>query len=737
MSHFRADDVSTGVIDEARATAAKLLDAGVSDTSNGVVREWYEQLIDELPFSVFIKDPAGRYVVVNRRFVEFQQSIRPLTKERIIGAIPSDLVGHSVADAHAQADERVLDGETIRDWDVSIRRVDGTDQVFRVSKFPLRGDDGAIVGLIGISTEVTESTRVAKELAESERRYRLALRASRDGIWELDIASWTTTISPRCARMLHLPVSGDPMPSDSLFGYQRPGERQRVLDAIERLQTDPGQMMSVRCDIVLHDGEPRTVQLESAALTENGVVVRLIGSIADVTDAVENERRLEHLANHDHLTSLDNRRSLTMAIDRIIENDVCGAVLLYLDLNGFKLVNDSFGHPAGDEMLIAVGERLRDHVEPDDLVARLGGDEFAILLRPGVEGQDRASEITRAILDSFSEPFVIGGVETFASVSIGVLATEGYTNSDDLVRDADTAMYSAKKQRAPVSYFEPGMHQAASSLRKLHSDLRRANERNEFRLVYQPIVRAVTGSVVAVEALLRWMPAGTTTTLLPSTFLPALEETGLIVDVGNWVIEEACRQLAAWRAVDHLEGVRVSINLSRAQIHQIELASWISECLGRFGLRGSDVIFELTETAISTDTAQLLSVLQEIRALGAGVAIDDFGVGQSCLSQLHDLPIDQMKIDMSFVRRIHDGTVHDDPVLGAILGLSAALDKRTVAEGVETEDQATWLVAHGCEKLQGFFFDRPLTPLQVSEQIVDGRLTTSGVLASAATVDAT
>lgn len=693
--------------------------------STSLLLGWYGALLDELPVAVFVKDLEGRYLVVNKQFVDEYNERAPVTRSELIGRTDYDFLPSTVAEVFDHKDKLVLAGNEIRGLEEQLDHADGAVTFYRTTKLAIRDSAGRACGLVGFSSGISEPVRVAEALAESERRYRLALRASRDGIFELDLANQEVVLSPRGARLLHLPVSNEPRPSNGLFHYAGDEEQAALELAIRDLVRDPSQILSFQYSAVLLDGERRTLRLEAAPVVENDRVTRIIGSVADVTDAVANENRLRELANHDDLTALGNRRALLTAVDEILETGVKGAALLYLDLDDFKLVNDALGHLAGDQMLVEVARRLRSLITASDVVARLGGDEFAVLLRP-VGRVDRVVDVSAAVIESFAAPFMIGEVETYASVSIGAIVLDGYETSDDLIRDVDAAMYSAKRERVPIRFFEPDMHHTAASLRQLHSDVRRAVDGNEFHLAYQPLVAAGDHRVVSLEALLRWTPAGEMKPRSPSDFLPVLEETGQIIDVGAWVINDACRQLAEWRDLYGIGDLNVSVNLSRVQILHQGLVGIIQEALHRFGLPGSAVTFEVTETAIAADVERVAAVLSEIRELGATVAIDDFGVGQSCLSQLYDLPIDRMKIDVSFVRRITDATSHWDPVLDAILSMGHGLGMAMVAEGVETLEQAQWLAANGCDVLQGYYFDRPLTPLDLAERIVDGQVSASG-----------
>lgn len=675
---------------------------------------WFEQLMDELPFAVLFKDLSGNFLHVNQRFVDLYPAGEGATRDDIIGRSDFDFLPLADAEVFEHKDHHVIAGSGIRDLTEEHIRSDGTVEFHRTTKLPIRGEDGVIDGVMSFSMEVTEPVRVAQALATNERRYRLAMRASRDGVWELDVSSNMVEFSGRAARLLHLPATNEAIPASGIFTICDEDDQLMFTKAIDDVRTGRSRSISVKLAVRLRDGELRTLQIEGAALTEGGATTRVIGSLADVTEAVENERRLRHMADHDHLTGLGNRRSLIARLDEIIAGNETGYVLLYLDLDDFKVINDSLGHNAGDELLIAVAERLRSVVRDDDLVTRVGGDEFAVLLAPRRQRRAGAT-VSSSILRALAQPLDLGGDTTYTSASIGILHTEGYVDSDALMRDADTAMYSAKSIKGTARMFESHMHSVAVSRHQLHSDLRRACDADQFELVYQPLVDATTHEVHSLEALIRWNPG--TGLISPAEFLPALERTGMIVDVGQWVIEQACRQLATWRARG-LTGLGVSINLSRVQVRHGGLVELIEKTLTEHGLDPGGVTFEVTETAIAADVERLVDVLTGIRNLGAHVAIDDFGVGQSCLAQLHEIPVDSIKIDQSFVSRIGDRLDHVDPVLEAVLNLGRSLEKRTVGEGVETMEQAEWLRSRGCDLLQGYVFARPLAPSVVEQLIV-------------------
>ena len=434
-------------------------------------------------------------------------------------------------------------------------------------------------------------------------------------------------------------------------------------------------------------------------------------TVTDVTDERRREAELRHQALADDLTALPNRRAVLDEVENLLA-DRAPFSLLYLDLDRFKVVNDSLGHDAGDALLQAVGTRLSRLTGPSDMVGRLGGDEFAVVVG-GRDHRPRALYLAKlGIGRALAPPVLIGGLERYTAASVGVvLDSTGYPSAQAMLRDADTAMYRAKESQVGHRIFEPEMAVAAVEELDLQTRLRRAVDDNQLELHYQPIFDTETLAMVALEALLRWRPEPVGL-VPPSSILPFLERSGLIVQVGAWVVDDSCRQLAEWWKRDpRFDDMTLAINLSRVQFDAPGLAETIASALNRHGLPPSALIVEITESAGVGEADHLVRALTQIRDLGVKVALDDFGVGQSSLSQLNELPLDIIKIDRTFVARIADR--RDEPVLEATFRMADALGLTTVAEGVETDDQVEWLRQRGCDRLQGFGLSRPLPADQV------------------------
>jgi diguanylate cyclase (GGDEF)-like protein len=439
------------------------------------------------------------------------------------------------------------------------------------------------------------------------------------------------------------------------------------------------------------------------------VMLAQLASIAIERKAFEEE--LADQSMHDPLTGLPNRRlfldRLAQAIARSRRTQSSVGVA-FLDLDRFKNVNDSLGHDAGDELLVEVARKLESVIRPGDTVARFGGDEFTVLCEdlPSETARERTMEIAERLRSTVIRPLVVRGTEMFVGASVGIaLATSGEERPEELLRDADAAMHHAKDAgRGRVEVFDDAMRARALTAHATENALHRALERAEFRIFFQPIVGLADARCVGAEALVRWQHPERGL-LAPAEFVPLAEETGLVVEIGWWVLEEAARNAARWQ-LEQSEPFQVSINLSARQLVQPDLADRVAEVIAETGVQPSSLCFEITESVLMDDAEAVLDIITRVRALGVQFAIDDFGTGYSSLGYLKRFPVDSVKIDRSFVSGLGSDP-GDAAIVSAVIGLAHALGMRVTAEGVETEEQLATLIALECDEAQGYFFSPP------------------------------
>jgi diguanylate cyclase (GGDEF)-like protein len=498
-----------------------------------------------------------------------------------------------------------------------------------------------------------------------------------------------------------------------------PEDKQAYLAAAT---VDSDDVIALEYRMVGLDGVTRWV-LDQMWLRESAPEGRRIidGVVTDITSRKEAELGLRRLAHSDSLTGLANRLYLANRIDDAVEQlhvtdtDSAGIALLLLDLDGFKAVNDSFGHALGDELLTMVARRLRGSLRPNDVGARLGGDEFAVLL----EGVDHEQALVAAhrVLAAISTPFVLSRSTVAISASIGLVHATDARDSQDLMRDADVAMYRAKADgKSRVVSFERSMQDRVMTRLRLETELRRSADRGDFVLHYQPLIDLDTLSVVGVEALIRWLHP-TRGLLPPVEFIDVAEDTGLIVPIGRWVIEQATRDAATWQSVSG-RPLSIAVNLSPRQLHDPELITCTANALADAGVAAETLIIEITENLLLKDAELARSRLAALRELGVKVAVDDFGTGYSSLAYLDQYPVDILKIDRSFVDPL-GGNARSAALVRSIIDMASALEIDAIAEGVEDADQLATLQSLGCRLAQGFFFARPRPAVEIAG-LLDG-----------------
>ncbi len=597
-----------------------------------------------------------------------------------------------------------------------------------------------------IKTALLDEREAAENaLRKSERSLAEAQRIARLGHWEMDLSDYRLHCSEEIYRIFGVSSEEFGNTLDSFRRHVHPEDLEMVEKIGEAAMSGGG---SFEHRIVRPSGEVRAVsQRLDTYLDGSGRPVKLVGTVQDVTERKVLEERLEYQALHDSLTGLPNRDYFMQRLRAVLSGEAAGphglppdaaVQVLFLDLDNFKLVNDSLGHSVGDEMLVAVAGRLKQCMRDGDFLARMGGDEFTVMVRdPGYpEEASSATRVAERVISALREPFALQERELFISASIGVAhgslarrqdkdgepsraarasaEASAEAGAEKLLRDADTAMYRAKERYdGGYEVFRPGMAIRSMQRLSLGNDLVQAPERGEFELHYQPQFRLSDGAIAGVEALLRWNHPRRGL-MLPSEFIPLAEETGLIHGIGRWVLQTAARSAGTLRQVlaPEREGGRLQmgVNLSAVQLLHPELVGDVRRILDTYGLRGADLELEVTESAVMEDAELFCDRLDELRSLGVALTIDDFGTGYSSLAYLKKLPVDSLKIDRTFV----GGIEYDRKnrlIVSATISLAQSLGLSVVAEGVENAGQHECLKELGCDTAQGYYLGRPL-PLE-------------------------
>jgi diguanylate cyclase (GGDEF)-like protein/PAS domain S-box-containing protein len=550
-----------------------------------------------------------------------------------------------------------------------------------------------------------EQSRTLQALRESEERYALSARGANDGLWVWDLRDDDVYYSPRWKAMLGYDETEIGQSPEEWLSRVHPDDVVLLRTAIQRhLRGETPHLESehrMRC----RDGEYRWMLSRGLAVRDaGGTPVRFAGSQTDVTERKLAVERLMHDAFHDALTGLPNRALFMDRLERAMEQqrrhpDAMFAVL-FLDLDRFKVVNDSLGHVFGDELLVAVAERLAGMLRSSDTVARLGGDEFAMLI-DGIDHEADAVRAAQRLQDALLVPFRIGPHEIFTSVSIGIaLSTTGYHRPQDVLRDADIAMYRAKAAgKARHELFDVAMHERAVKLLEIETDLRRAIDRGELRVHYQPVIELRSGRLVGFEALVRWQRGDELVSA--DEIIPLAEETGLIVPIGEWVLRESLRQLREWD-----ERIDIHVNLSPKQLLQPNVVDIVTSALRDTGVAPHRLHLEVTESLLIDNAEAAGALLRELRATEVGLSLDDFGTGYSSLSSLRQFPFDMIKIDRSFL--LDADARRGDEIVRTVSALARTLGMQVTVEGLETAEQVERMRTLGVDYAQGFYFARPM-----------------------------
>ena len=678
----------------------------------------FEAFMNNSPAVAWIKDDQARYVYVNTPF-ELSFNIRP-----------GDLIGKSGPEPWtvettrqlAENDRAVLESGKPRQLYETLAGPDRQRQHWWILQFPVETGAGQrYIG--GMAVDLTERKQAEEALRASEERYALAAQSVNDGLWDWNLKSNEVYYSQRWKAMLGCDDAEIGNTPFEWFRRVHPDDLAQVQSLLQDHLEGRTPTFESEHRMRHKDRGYRWVLSRGLAVRNgSGRPYRMVGAQSDTTQRKLAEEQLLHDALHDALTGLPNR---TLFVDRLShrirhsrrEKDRLYGVL-FLDLDRFKLVNDSLGHVAGDELLVETARRLELAVRPGDTVARLGGDEFAILLEEVRELAD-AVHVAERIQTSLKQAVKVENQEIVSTASIGIAMSQtGYEKAEDVLRDADTAMYRAKSEgRARHEVFDSAMHARAVSLLQIENELRQAIDREEFRVFYMPIVSLTSGRIDGFEALVRWQHPQRGL-VSPLDFVPIAEEAGIIIAIDRWVLRRACRDVREWQQkFPDGERLTVSVNLSGKQFHHPDLVETIRAALKDSGLPGPSLGIEITEGVLIDNTSTAGAMLGEMRKLGAQVYLDDFGTGYSSLSYLQRFPIDAVKIDRSFVSRMGP-KAEGHEIVKAIVTLAHNLKMRVIAEGIETADQLAVLRMLKCGYGQGWLFSKPISHEDTSELLL-------------------
>ena len=576
----------------------------------------------------------------------------------------------------------------------------------------------SIAYVLGVAVERTLSEEATRE---SEYRFELAVKGSNDGIWDWDIKRDRTYISVRWKSMIGFDDKSEFNDIDAWISNIHVEDQELFHSSLTSHLA--GELPYFICEHrMLHsDGTYRWMLARGLAVRdEAGNATRIAGSLSDINENKRTEHQLLKDALHDALTGLPNRAlftdRVTQAISRTMRNSDFMFAVMFLDFDRFKMVNDSLGHSYGDQMLIEISYRLRDCVREIDTVARLGGDEFAILLED-IDAEEEAEDVARRINKLLAGPFRLADKDIFSNASIGIaFSSLGYNHPEEMIRDADIAMYQAKSQgRARHVVFDKGMHVLAVTQLEIETDLRRAIEKDQFLIYYQPVMDADSEKLSGFEALIRWQHPRRGF-VPPGEFIAIAEETNLIIPIGRWVIREACKQARVWQNAFPKIELNVSVNIAPQQLTDINLIDDIRNVLEECKLPGPRLKVEITESAIMENPREVTNRLNKIRDMGVQLHVDDFGTGYSSLSHLHRFPIDALKVDRSFVISMGESDENME-IVRTIIALAHNLKLKTVAEGVESRGALEQLKKLGCDYAQGYFFSRPMKASEATKFI--------------------
>ncbi len=680
-------------------------------------KAWLRAIFDSVPSGIIIVDPE-RHVIIDVN----PAAARMFGNERkhIIGSVchkficPAEIGQCPITDL----------GKTVDNAERVLLKADGgcCPVIKTVTPILMKGR----TYLIESFADITARKHAEEKVRQSEKRFRDISEAAGESLLEMDPEGRLTFVSDRATNVLG--YSPAELLGRSPFDLMSPLEAEHARRFLGDHVRNKTGFRDFEVHLATKSGRMAWINVTAVPMfDEDGTFLGHRGAAMDITERKRAEEQLLHNAFYDGLTDPPNRElfmdRLGHALRRANRDEDYPCAVIFLDLDRFKVVNDSLGHMVGDKLLKEAARRLEKCIRPGDTVARLGGDEFVMLCEQ-IRDVETAKAIAYRVQGVLSDPFVIEGSEIRSSASIGIaLTSPEYERPEEVLRDADITMYRAKALgKARCEVFDPSMRLEAAALLQLENDLRRALELNEFRIHYQPIVALGNGETTGLEALIRWQHPRRGL-VPPDDFIPLAEETGLIVPIGEWVLRTACSQMKAWQK-EGLASFRISVNVSTVQLRQADFVDMVTKVLKETGLEPGLLDLEVTESVLVDRNESIMEMFHQLKALGVRICLDDFGTGYSSLSYLQGLPIDVLKIDASFTKNLTSDKERGK-IVETILMLGRSLGTEVIAEGIETDEQLGYLKAVDCVSGQGFFFSRAVDEKTIKAMFLPGSRTSS------------
>ncbi len=674
--------------------------------------ERYRSILDNTLEGYFEIDLTGNFTFVN----DAECKDLGYTREELIGMsykkYTDEISGQKLYDLFLGVFNT---GKMVKAYDGEFIKKDGTKGFNQISVSLIRNPEGRPIGFRGLSRDITERKKMEETIRQSEERYRTIIEEMEEWYLETDLEGNITFFNEVFSYTLG--YANAALTGLNFRSFVKEEEVDSIYELFNQVFKTGRPSRNFPYEFVRPDGTITSAEFSIFPKQDGaGRIIGFRGVGHDITERKRAEARVQYLATHDALTDLPNRLMFSQLLNHALQSSrrfQRQFALFFIDLDRFKVINDSLGHDAGDLLLQKIAKTFQGVLREMDVIARLGGDEFVILIEE-VKDRSDVAFVAQRILSAAMKPMVIAGQECRVTASIGIsLYPRDGQDEQSLMKNADIAMYQAKEEgKNNYQFFSPEMKSQSFERLSLETNLRQALERKEFSLHYQPKLDLKTGAITGVEALLRWQNQELGH-VSPMRLIPVAEETGLIVPIGRWVLKTACRQNVVWQH-QGLPEICLAVNLSVRQIMDESLLGDIREALRESGLKPHLLELEITESLLMKNPERVVQILNEIKKLGVRLAIDDFGTGYSSLGQLKRFPIDTLKVDRSFIRDISKNS-EDQGITEAIIAMGKTLSLTVVAEGVETEEQEAFLRSHACDEMQGYYFSKPTPPDRFAE----------------------